>query len=77
MNRLNKALAGSITALALVAASAPAHATRIIVITHGQASDTFWSVVKNGVDPMGSWSRYPMPTRSGTRFVPQLRRASP
>ena len=50
MNRLNKALAGSITALALVAASAPAHATRIIVITHGQASDTFWSVVKNGVD---------------------------
>ena len=50
MNRLNKALAGSITALALVAASAPAHATRIVVITHGQASDTFWSVVKNGVD---------------------------
>ena len=23
---------------------------RIIVITHGQASDPFWSVVKNGVD---------------------------
>jgi simple sugar transport system substrate-binding protein len=23
---------------------------RIVVITHGQASDTFWSVVKNGVD---------------------------
>ena len=37
-------------ALAVVAASAPAHATRIVVITHGQASDTFWSVVKHGVD---------------------------
>ena len=35
------------------AGSRPAHrpqATRIIVITHGQASDPFWSVVKNGVD---------------------------
>jgi simple sugar transport system substrate-binding protein len=50
MDRLSKALAGSVLALALVAASAPAHATRIVVITHGQASDTFWSVVKNGVD---------------------------
>jgi simple sugar transport system substrate-binding protein len=37
-------------ALSLVAAGAPAHATRIVVITHGQASDPFWSVVKNGVD---------------------------
>ena len=50
MNRLGKALAGAAMALALVAASAPAQATRIVVITHGQASDTFWSVVKNGVD---------------------------
>ncbi|MCA9905340.1 MAG: LacI family transcriptional regulator, partial [Anaerolineae bacterium] len=23
---------------------------RIVVVTHGQASDPFWSVVKNGVD---------------------------
>ena len=37
-------------ALALAAAGASAQETRIIVITHGQASDTFWSVVKNGVD---------------------------
>ena len=50
MDRLSKAIAGSVMALALVVASAPAHATRIVVITHGQASDTFWSVVKNGVD---------------------------
>jgi len=26
---------------------------RIVVVTHGQASDTFWSVVKNGVDQAG------------------------
>ena len=50
MDRLGKALAGAVMALAVVAASAPAQATRIVVITHGQASDTFWSVVKNGVD---------------------------
>ncbi|RMG94274.1 MAG: LacI family transcriptional regulator, partial [Chloroflexi bacterium] len=23
---------------------------RIVVVSHGQASDPFWSVVKNGVD---------------------------
>jgi simple sugar transport system substrate-binding protein len=50
MNRLSKALAGSVMALALVAASAPAQATRIVFITHAQAVDAFWSVVKNGVD---------------------------
>ncbi len=33
------------------AASAPREVTaKIAVVTHGQASDTFWSVVKNGVD---------------------------
>jgi simple sugar transport system substrate-binding protein len=50
MKRLGKALAGAAMTLAVVAGSAPAHATRIVVITHGQASDTFWSVVKHGVD---------------------------
>ena len=50
MDRLTKALAGSVMALALVAASAPAQATKIIFITHAQAVDAFWSVVKNGVD---------------------------
>src|SRR5918994_1136103 len=50
MQRLSKILAGSVMALALVAASAPAHATKIIFITHAQAVDAFWSVVKNGVD---------------------------
>jgi simple sugar transport system substrate-binding protein len=40
-------------ALAAGLALAPAEAqqdVRIIVVTHGQAADPFWSVVKNGVD---------------------------
>jgi len=37
-------------AAAAPAESAPRNNIRIAVVTHGQASDTFWSVVKNGVD---------------------------
>ena len=37
------------TAVAL-AFAAPAFAQNIIVVSHGQANDPFWSVVKNGVD---------------------------
>ena len=37
-------------AAAAVALAAPAFATDIIVVSHGQASDPFWSVVKNGVE---------------------------
>lgn len=33
-----------------IGAAAPALATDIIVVSHGQASDPFWSVVKNGVE---------------------------
>ncbi|HEX6112776.1 MAG TPA: sugar ABC transporter substrate-binding protein [Geminicoccaceae bacterium] len=50
MDRLSRALAGSFMALGLVASSASAQDTRIIFITHAQAVDAFWSVVKNGVD---------------------------
>ena len=32
-----------------LAVSTPAFATDIIVVSHGQANDAFWSVVKNGV----------------------------
>ena len=53
MKKSAKALLGAITGLALVA-SAPARATRIVVITHGQASDAFWSVVKKGADDAGA-----------------------
>jgi len=31
-------------------AAAPSGDVRIVVVSHGQASDPFWSVVKNGVD---------------------------
>ena len=44
---LKSAVAGA----ALMAASFAAHAAdiNIVVVSHGQASDPFWSVVKNGV----------------------------
>ena len=37
-------------AAAAVAFSSAAYAADIIVVSHGQASDPFWSVVKNGVE---------------------------
>jgi simple sugar transport system substrate-binding protein len=36
-----------------VGAQEAARPYRIVVVTHGQASDPFWSVVKNGVDQAG------------------------
>ena len=42
-------LKGAVAAAALAVAS-PALAQDIIVVSHGQANDPFWSVVKNGVD---------------------------
>jgi len=53
MKTFAKTLICTLAGLALVA-SAPAYATRIVVITHGQASDPFWSVVKKGVDDAGA-----------------------
>ena len=46
---MKKLIAGLLTATALMAA-APAMAANIIVVSHGQANDAFWSVVKNGVE---------------------------
>jgi simple sugar transport system substrate-binding protein len=37
-------------AAAAIAVAAPSFAADIIVVSHGQASDPFWSVVKNGVE---------------------------
>lgn len=49
-----------------VASSASARDFRFVVVTHGQASDPFWSVVKNGVDAgardMGVKVEYQAPT---------------
>ncbi|MHC8508678.1 MAG: sugar ABC transporter substrate-binding protein [Rhodospirillales bacterium] len=47
--KITKTLRGALTAAALMTA-APAFAADIIVVSHGQANDPFWSVVKNGVD---------------------------
>ena len=53
MSSLKRLLAtvavAAVTALSATAASAQQGA-KIIVVSHGQASDPFWSVVKNGVD---------------------------
>jgi len=46
MKRILKTL---VAAAALAGTAVAAHATDIIVVSHGQANDPFWSVVKNGV----------------------------
>lgn len=48
---LKSLFAGAAFAAAIIASSALANAAdiRIVAVTHGQASDPFWSVVKNGV----------------------------
>jgi simple sugar transport system substrate-binding protein len=46
---MKKFLKSALVASAIVL-SAPAFAQNIIVVSHGQANDPFWSVVKNGVD---------------------------
>ncbi len=47
---MKKLILSLVTAGVLIAAAAQADEPRIVVISHGQASDSFWSVVKNGVD---------------------------
>ncbi len=45
-----KKLLASAAAVALMAASTTALAVDIVVVSHGQSNDSFWSVVKNGVE---------------------------
>ncbi len=49
MTKLLKLLAGALLVAAATIAPARAEDIRIIVVSHGQANDPFWSVVKNGV----------------------------
>ncbi|MBK8135480.1 MAG: sugar ABC transporter substrate-binding protein [Chloroflexi bacterium] len=42
-----------LSAVSLTTAQDEMRPYRIVVVTHGQASDPFWSVVKNGVDAAG------------------------
>jgi simple sugar transport system substrate-binding protein len=51
MRSIGRVTAAALMATVLGAAAAWAQeAPRIVVVVHGQASDPFWSVVKNGVD---------------------------
>ena len=50
---MNAFMKGTLTAAA-IAMAAPAFANNIIVVSHGQANDPFWSVVKNGVEQAGA-----------------------
>lgn len=45
-----KKFARTLIAAAAMSVAAPALAADIVVVTHGQANDPFWSVVKNGVE---------------------------
>jgi len=49
---MNKFVKGALTAGALALAT-PAFAQEIVVVSHGQANDAFWNVVKNGVEQAG------------------------
>ena len=42
-----------VLAASAIAMAAPVAAQNIIVVVHGQANDSFWSVVKNGVEEAG------------------------
>ncbi|GLV48858.1 sugar ABC transporter substrate-binding protein [Thermus sp. LT1-2-5] len=59
-------LFGGLLALVLALGFGQAQQLRFIVVTHGQAGDPFWSVVKNGVDQaakeMGVQVEYRAPT---------------
>jgi simple sugar transport system substrate-binding protein len=50
MRSLTSLAAAAAVTLAVGIGAAAAQQTRIVVVSHGQASDPFWSVVKNGVD---------------------------
>jgi simple sugar transport system substrate-binding protein len=76
--RLLAPLAAAVFAAALIpgAASAQGQPYRFVVVTHGQASDPFWSVVKNGVDQgakdMGVNVEYQAPPRFDMVAMSQL-----
>src|SRR5215469_13183459 len=70
--------AAALLAAALIpsAGSAQGQSYRFVVVTHGQASDPFWSVVKNGVDQaakdMGVNVEYQAPPRFDMVAMSQL-----
>lgn len=63
---MKKLLISVIVGLAIMAA--PAFAITIIVVSHGQASDPFWNVAKNGVDAGAKAARVKVQYRSPATF---------
>lgn len=84
MHRMLKLFAAPVSALMVLGAMAAVPATgsaqqggsRFVVVTHGQASDPFWSVVKAGVDQaakdMGVSVEYQSPSRFDMVAMSQL-----
>ena len=64
---MKKFLSAAIAATA-VAFAAPAFAINIVVVSHGQANDPFWSVVKNGVDQAAKDTGVNVEYRAPTTF---------
>jgi simple sugar transport system substrate-binding protein len=50
MKTLATTAASVLLAAGLASAAMTQDSVRIVVVTHGQASDPFWSVIKNGAD---------------------------
>jgi len=70
-------VAALVIAVAIIPGAASAQSSyRFVVVTHGQASDPFWSVVKNGVDQaakdMGVSVEYQAPGRFDMVAMSQL-----
>lgn len=57
-----------VAAIAGTAAAQDMRPYRIAVVTHGQASDSFWSVVKNGVDQAAADMRVEVEYQAPTSF---------
>jgi len=53
MRVFSKALLGAAAIFFGLSTAASADATRVVFVTHGQAADQYWSVVKRGVDDAG------------------------
>ena len=53
MKALATLAASAVLAAGLTSAALAQDNTRIVIVTHGQAADPFWSVVKNGADARG------------------------
>ena len=61
-------IAAALATCAIAVTALPAFAQQIIVVAHGQANDSFWSVVKNGVEEAGKDTGVKVDYRSPETF---------